>query len=465
MTTPVKNVLLFIADQWRGDTLGVLGHDCVKTPHLDALAADGVLFANHYTQALPCGPARASILTSLYMHNHRVVVNGTPLESGTSNLALELKKANIEAALFGSTDTPLDLALRGASDVFEWICPGFTPIVPFLFSDGFAGWAETLRAKGYPIPDDCRQMWDPPLGYVSPPERIEAFPPSRLRAEDTDTAYLVGHALTYLDAMNNRPWFMHVNVLKPHPPLYAPEPYDTLPHPGEVPLPKRPATREYISGQHAWLEWELTAQAERLSDYFPYLRSFHDVTEQDDRRMRGAYYGNCSEVDANFGRLVEHLKATDMYDETLIIFCSDHAEQLGDNWLYGRRGPYDGNFHVPCIIRDPRPSADETRGQIIESFTEHIDLMPTILEALSLPIPPQCEGRSLLHFLSGKTPLNWRDAVHFAYDFRDLLNGRVESTLGLTSDACHFMAVRDQRYKYVHFPTLPAKGGCGGVST
>ena len=208
MITPVKNVLLFIADQWRGDTLGVLGHDCVQTPHLDALAADGMVFANHYTQALPCGPARASILTSLY-------------------------------------------------------------------------------------------------------------------------------------------------------------------------------------------------------------------------------------------------------DETLIIFCSDHAEQLGDNWLYGRRGPYDGNFHVPCIIRDPRPTADRTRGQIVESFTEHIDLMPTILEALALQTPEQCEGRSLLPFLNGKAPPNWRDAVHFAYDFRDLLSGRVESALGLTSAECHFMAIRDERYKYVHFPTLP----------
>jgi arylsulfatase A-like enzyme len=285
MITPVKNVLLFIADQWRGDTLGVLGHDCVQTPHLDALAADGMVFANHS--------------------------------------------------------------------------------------------------------------------------------------------------------------------------LYAPEPYDTMHHPQEVPLPTRPATREHIASQHPWIEWELTAQAERLAEYFPHLRSFHAVTEQDDRRMRGAYYGNCSEVDAQFGRLVDYLKAIGLYDETLIIFCSDHAEQLGDNWLYGRRGPYDGNFHVPCIIRDPRPTADRTRGQIVESFTEHIDLMPTILEALALQTPEQCEGRSLLPFLNGKAPPNWRNAVHFAYDFRDLLSGRVESALGLTSAECHFMAIRDERYKYVHFPTLP----------
>jgi arylsulfatase A-like enzyme len=71
MTKPVRNILFIIADQWRGDTLGALGHPCVRTPNLDALAADGVMFRNHYTQASPCGPARASILTGLYMFNRR----------------------------------------------------------------------------------------------------------------------------------------------------------------------------------------------------------------------------------------------------------------------------------------------------------------------------------------------------------------------------------------------------------
>ena len=76
----VRNVLFITADQWRGDTLGAVGHPCVKTPNLDRLAADGVLFSKHYAQGAPCAPSRASLLTRLYMFNHRVVYNGPPLE-------------------------------------------------------------------------------------------------------------------------------------------------------------------------------------------------------------------------------------------------------------------------------------------------------------------------------------------------------------------------------------------------
>jgi len=77
-------VALFIcADQWRADCISALGHPNVRTPNLDALAADGVLFRNHFGQCTPCGPSRASLLTGLYLMNHRSGRNGTPLESGT----------------------------------------------------------------------------------------------------------------------------------------------------------------------------------------------------------------------------------------------------------------------------------------------------------------------------------------------------------------------------------------------
>ena len=83
-----QNVLLIVVDQWRGDTLGVLGHPCIRTPHLDALCADGVTFRRHFTQAAPCGPGRASLLTGLYMMNHRVVQNSVPMDARHTNLAL-----------------------------------------------------------------------------------------------------------------------------------------------------------------------------------------------------------------------------------------------------------------------------------------------------------------------------------------------------------------------------------------
>src|SRR3954468_11746910 len=127
---PDTNVLFICADQWRGDCLAALGHPVVKTPNLDALAADGVLFRNHFAQATPCGPSRTSLLTGLYLMNHRSGRNGTPLDARHTNLALEARKGGYDPALFGYTDTtpdprehhPNDPALTAYD---EGVLPGF----------------------------------------------------------------------------------------------------------------------------------------------------------------------------------------------------------------------------------------------------------------------------------------------------------------------------------------------------
>ena len=103
-----RKVLLITADQWRGDCFGIAGHPVVKTPNLDRLASEGVIFNKHYCQAVPCGPSRASLFTGLYLMNHRSVNNYTPLDRRFTNLALESRKGGYEPTLFGYTDTSRD---------------------------------------------------------------------------------------------------------------------------------------------------------------------------------------------------------------------------------------------------------------------------------------------------------------------------------------------------------------------
>ena len=111
-----RNVLLIVADQWRGDSLGVLGHPSALTPNLDALARDGMTFRSHFGQSAPCGPARASLLTGLYVMNHRVVANGVPLDARHPTLAREVKQAGIDPALVGYTTTTPDPRVVGPGD-------------------------------------------------------------------------------------------------------------------------------------------------------------------------------------------------------------------------------------------------------------------------------------------------------------------------------------------------------------
>jgi hypothetical protein len=118
--TARPNVLLITADQWRGECLSALGHPVVRTPNLDALAADGMLFRNHFTQSAPCGPSRACLLTSMYAMNHRSLRNGTPLDSRFTNVALEMRRLGYDPMLcrarasYGADDAELAAQQGGA---------------------------------------------------------------------------------------------------------------------------------------------------------------------------------------------------------------------------------------------------------------------------------------------------------------------------------------------------------------
>jgi arylsulfatase A-like enzyme len=162
-----------------------------------------------------------------------------------------------------------------------------------------------------------------------------------------------------------------------------------------------------------------------------------------------------SEIDDHLGRVFDYLKQTGQWDDTLIVFTCDHGEQSGDHHLLGKIGYFDESYRIPMIVRDPRAEANGTRGTIVEKFTETIDTMPTILEWLGLPVPRQCDGRSLLGFCEGHPLADWRGEVHYEFDFRDLHYSKPESSLGVPMDKCTLAVVQDEDYKYVHFAALP----------
>jgi arylsulfatase A-like enzyme len=139
----------------------------------------------------------------------------------------------------------------------------------------------------------------------------------------------------------------------------------------------------------------------------------------------------------------------------LILFTCDHGEQLGDHYLLGKVGYFDESFRIPLIIRDPSPEADESRGRIVEQLTATIDVMPTILTWVGHAVPRTCDGESLMPFVYGETPTDWRTEVHYEFDFRPSFRGLHNRILNLSSDQCGLAVVRDQQYKYVHFDALP----------
>jgi len=451
----VRNILLITFDQWRADCLSAVGHPCLKTPHLDALAADGVLFRRHYTQASPCGPARASLFTGLYLHNHRSLRNGTPLDDRHATLPRELRGGGYDPALFGYTDTSLDPRTLPPNDprlaTYENPMPGFTPVVPL--DESFAAWVGELARRGYSVPAPPapgKDMFLPLRRGAEDEGQGPSFAPTRYPAKDSETSFLTEAALAYIAERRDEPWCVHLSYYRPHPPYIAPEPYNSRYSADEVPAPNCRTDRSLEGEQHPWLRQHLR----RLwTGQMPIQepRPMSELDARGIRQMRATYYGMLAELDDNIGRILSALKADGSYDRTLIVVTSDHADQLGDHWLFGKDGYFDGAFHIPLIVRD----AGAVRGRVVEAFTETIDLMPTILEWAELSVPHACNGRSLAPWLRGETPVDWRREAHWAYDFRDLREPATEAALGLGPEECGLTVIRDARYKYVHFAALP----------
>ena len=146
------NVLFVTLDEFRADCLSAAGHPVVATPTLDRLAAEGVRFASHYSQAAPCAPGRASLYTGMYQMNHRVVANGAPLEDRFDNVARLARRAGYAPALFGYTDQGVDPAIvphpsDPRLDTYEGVLPGFDPVL--LLDGRFTGWLAWLEELGY----------------------------------------------------------------------------------------------------------------------------------------------------------------------------------------------------------------------------------------------------------------------------------------------------------------------------
>jgi arylsulfatase A-like enzyme len=172
------------------------------------------------------------------------------------------------------------------------------------------------------------------------------------------------------------------------------------------------------------------------------------------RQARATYYGLVSELDHHFGRMLGALKALGQYERTLVIFTSDHGEMLGDHWCWGKETPFDQAIRVPLIVRSPA-AFSSSRGRVVDAFTEHVDLMPTVLEHVGAEVPLQCDGRSLMPLLDGDAPLAWRDEVRWEFDFRSVADEGIEARFSCSIDELSFAAVRTETEKYVHFTALP----------
>ena len=419
------NVLLITLDQFRGDCLSGAGHPLVRTPNLDVLAAEGVRLDRHYSQAAPCAPGRASLYTGMYQMNTRVVANGTPLDDRFDNVARVARRAGYDPTLFGYTDQSIDPRIAdGASDprlsTYEGVLPGFT--VGLDLTGGQAPWREWLGTLGHDIPSDGA------TAFRTEPDRP---------AEHSASAFLTDTAVAWLDRQDT-PWFAHLSYWRPHPPYAAAGRWSSAYDPDDVELPIQPAT----AGERHRFHDALLANPDAAAT----------TDEAAIRRMRAQYYGMVSEVDSQLGRLWDALRTRGMWDNTVIIVTADHGDQLGDHGLTGKLGYFPQSYRIVGIVRDHRHRTPH--GSVVDAYTENVDILPTICNAIGVDAPPQCDGAALTPFLTGASPFHWRDAAHWEYDWRDtfIRRGYVpRDAADRTLERQHLAVLVDISYAYIQF--------------
>jgi arylsulfatase A-like enzyme len=443
------NVLFITLDQWRGDCLSSLGHPLLETPTLDALAARGVSFANHWANAAPCGPGRACLYTGTYQHRNRSILNGTPLDARFSNVALLARDAGFDPVLFGYTDTSVDPRTVEPGDPrlfsYEGVLPGFRAVVEDPWDKGSRAWGRWLAAQGFEVPAEPHDLYQPLEGYPGAEVHGSTWAPARFPAELSQTTFLCQAVIGWLEQHADEPFFVHASFIRPHPPRRNPVGYHDL------------YDAEAVDGFAGCASPEAEASVHPLGAAamsMPGVGAPHDERER--RQVRATYYGAQREVDDALAPLFAYLERSGLSASTLVVLTSDHGEMGGDHWLLEKLGFWDESYRVPLIVADPRPQAEPGRGGVVEAVTESVDVLPTICEFMGVDVPLQVDGWSLAPFVRGEpAPEHWRDTAHFEWSFSDPADLAVERSLGVPMSHCALAVSRGPRHKYVQFATDP----------
>ncbi len=445
--TSARNVLFITVDQWRGDCLSALGHCVLGTPSLDALASRGVLFANHWANAAPCGPSRACLYTGTYQHTNRSVLNGTPLDDRFANVARLARAAGYDPVLFGYTDTSVDPRTVPPDDpslyTYEGVLPGFRVAIRDPWEEGSPAWGAWLAGQGIDVPANPHDLYRPIADYPGAHDHGSTWAPARFPAHLSQTAFVRGAVQEWISAHGEEPFFIHASFIRPHPPRRNPLGYHDLYDADAIDGFIGHATPQEEGAVHP-----LAAIVTSL----PGVGAPHDDRER--RQLRATYYGAQREVDDQLGLLFDFLSTSGLAESTLVVVTSDHGEMGGDHWLLEKLGYWDESYHVPLIVVDPRSSADPGRGRVVEAVTESVDVLPTICEFMGVEVPPGVDGWSLTAFTSGgAAPEHWRDTAHFEWNFSNPATLSAERGLGIPMSHCSLAVSRGQHVKYVQFAT------------
>ncbi len=429
------NILWYCTDQQRWDTIHRLGNPHINTPRLDAFCAGGVAFANAYCQSPICTPSRAAMLTGRYPASTHVHRNGNARFPPAEKLVTRiLADAGYDCGLIGK------LHLSAAKG-HEKRC-----------DDGYRLWEWSHHPKpDLDIAHHAYHRWlveekgvDPHALHAG----VEPFCGAGMPEELHQTTWITERAIAFINEERSGPWMLSLNPFDPHPPFDPPKAYldrydpASLPpaafRPGDIERQKAFAgltqqTPEAIDPTGPMPKVTLTPKERLTTGYRP-------PRQYNGQIVKAAYYAMIELIDTQLGRLLDALEASGQLDDTIILFHSDHGELLGDHGLlYKGCRFFEGLVHVPMIWSWRGRTRADLRS---DALVELVDIAPTLLEAVGLPVPANMQGRSLWPILTGEAaPDHHKD--HVISEFNDALGSAAGE--GPSHGSMYF----DGRYKHI----------------
>ena len=384
------NILWICTDQQRFDTIACLGNPHIHTPNLDRLVSQGVTFTHAFSQNPVCTPSRASFLTGRYPRTTGARQNGQAIPADEVLVTKMLADAGYDCGLSGKLHIApcqgmVEKRIDDGYRVFHW---SHDPH-PKWKENEYTQW---LESKGYKWQD------------LYKPNGKHAF--AGVTAELHQTTWCFDRAIDFINEKRTSPWLMSVNVFAPHHPFDPPKEYFDRYDPDKLPDPS------YKEGELA--NKPIFQQVDHDGAYGGMLLGFSKMTPRERREVTAAYYAMIEQVDDHVGRILEMLDDTGRRENTMVIFMSDHGELLGDHGMY-LKGPhmYDCSIRVPLIVSWPGHFKAGLRS---DALVELVDLVPTLLTALDMPIPNRVQGKSLFDICTGKAnPHSHKDHIYAEY--------------------------------------------------
>lgn len=456
------NILFIMFDQLRFDYLSCAGHPHLQTPNIDRLASRGLRFTRCYIQSPICGASRMSFYTGRYVSSHGASWNNVPLKVGELTLGDHLRALGMSSWLVGKTHMRADvegmrrLGLSEDSVIGARIAEcGFDVHVredglPAEGPDGFyeerpSAYNAYLQSRQYPGPnpwhDYANSAVDDDLNVASGWLLQNADKPANIREEDSETPWITSECIEFLQRhkSDKTPWLCHLSYIKPHWPYVVPKPYHGLYSADQV-IPVRRHELERDSPNPVYDAF--------MNNAIGQVFSRDEVRE----KVIPAYMGLIKQCDDQLGRLFDYLDKSGQADNTVIVITSDHGDYLGDHWLGEKDLFHDCSAMVPLIVYDPSTNADSTRGKICDELVEGIDLASTFIELAGGEVPDHIvEGRSLVPFLHGNRPQQWREFAVSEYDYS---MSPIASKLNVSAKDARLFMITDKNWKLVH-----AEGG------